>query len=48
MIAWWMGLDLSQQIFALVGIAASVILLFCVGVLTFVYFRLLSRKVHYQ
>lgn len=28
--------------------AASVILLFCVGVLTFVYFRLLSRKVHYQ
>ncbi|MCI6501834.1 MAG: hypothetical protein MSA49_01185 [Clostridia bacterium] len=27
MIAWWMGLDLSQQIFALVGIAASVILL---------------------
>ena len=28
--------------------AASVILLACVGVLTFVYFRLLSRKVHYQ
>ena len=28
--------------------AASVILLFCVGVLTFVYFCLLSRKVHYQ
>ena len=28
--------------------AASVILLICVGILTFVYFRLLSRKVHYQ
>lgn len=28
--------------------AASVILLICVGILTFVYFKLLSRKVHYQ
>ena len=28
--------------------AASVILLICVGILTIVYFRLLSKKVHYQ
>ena len=28
--------------------AASVILLVCVGILTVIYFKLLSRKVHYQ
>lgn len=28
--------------------AASVILLICVGILTFIYFKLLSKKVHYQ